>query len=128
MQEFVQKDFAPMVVDPDGAMRSMPKYMASIQPLIQMSAFLYHLKKDRHVHMIHKMHELLCDKMSDRAFKNGVHKLFVSILAALMTQEDLALRMFPILSGLGKTFYTWLVTQKVTYNCRNGDSKVGQYI
>lgn len=98
----MQTEFAPMLVDMDGTMSSMPTYMASIQPLIQMSAFLYHVKKDRHVHLIHKMHALFCDKMVDVSFKNGVHKLLVSILAAMMTQADHVIRMFPVLTGLGK--------------------------
>lgn len=101
MKEFVQNDFAPMLTDMNGALNSMPKYLSSIQPLIQISAFLYHLKKDRHVHVIHKIHALLCDKLVDQQFKLEVHKLIVSILAALMTQEDQVIRMFPVLTGLG---------------------------
>lgn len=102
MKTFVQTEFAPMLVDVNQAILSMPKYMSSIQPLVQLSAFLYHLKKDRHVHMIHKIHSVLCDKLVDQQFKVGVHKFIVSILAALMTQADQVLKMFPVLTGLGK--------------------------
>ena len=98
----MQIEFAPMLKDADGVLNSMPKYMSSIQPLIQMSAFLYHLKKDRHVHIIHKIHALFCDKVIDQQFKIGVHKLIVSILAALITQADQVIRLFPVLTGLGK--------------------------
>ena len=102
MRKFVQNDFAPLLMDDDGVMKSMPKYLSSIQPLIQMSAFLYHLKKDRHVHVIHKIHSVLCDKLVEQQFKQGVHKTIVSIIAALMTQEDQVIRMFPVLTGMGK--------------------------
>lgn len=102
MKEFVQVEFAPMLVDKDQVIKSLPKYMSSIQPLIQMSAFLYHLKKDRHVHQIHKIHDLFCDKLEDLEFKKGVHKWIVSIIAALLTQADQVLKMFPVLTGLGK--------------------------
>ena len=98
----MQDKFAPMLVDSNGVVNSMPRYMSSIQPLIQMSAFLYHLKKDRHVHIIHKIHSLFCDKLADKPFNNGIHKTIVSILAALMTQSDQVIRMFPVLTGLGK--------------------------
>lgn len=102
MKQFVQNEFAPMLIDPDGVLNSMPKYMSSVQPLIQLSAFLYYLEKDRHVHLIHKIHSLFCDKLVDQPFKNGIHKLIVSILAALMTQSEQAIRLFPVLTGLGK--------------------------
>lgn len=102
MRKFVQNKFAPLLVDPEGVLQSLPKYMASIQPLIQLSAFLYHLKKDRHVHIIHKIHSLFCDKLEDQPFKTGIHKTMVSILAALMTQPDQVIRLFPVLTGLGK--------------------------
>ena len=52
--------------------------------------------------MIHKIHSVLCDKLVDQQFKVGVHKFIVSILAALMTQADQVLKMFPVLTGLGK--------------------------
>lgn len=102
MKDFIQKEFVPLLVDTDGALNSMPKYMSSIQPLIQMSAFLYHLKKDRHVHLINKIHGLFCDQLTDQKFKTGVHKLIVSILAALMTQAEQGIKMFPVLTGLGE--------------------------
>ena len=102
MEVFVQNEFAPMLKDSNNGVNSMPKYMSSVQPLIQMSAFLYHIKKDRHVHIIHKMHSLFCDKLDDKQFITGVHKFIVSILAALMTQADQVIKMFPVLTGLGK--------------------------
>ena len=102
MKEFVQVEFAPMFLDNDQAMNSLPKYMSSIQPLIQLSAFLYYIKKDRHVHHIHKIHALFCDKLEDIEFKKGVHKWIVSIIAALLTQADQVLKMFPVLTGLGE--------------------------
>ena len=81
---------------------SFPKYQATIQPLVQLSAFLYYLGKDRHVHLIHKIHALFIDKSNDEKFIEGIHKLLLSILAALMTQADQAIRMYPVLTGLGR--------------------------
>ena len=83
--------------------------MDGIKPLVQLSAFLYQLvngqklgKFDRHVYMIHKIHALFCDKIKDASFEEGIHKLILSILAALMTQSEQAIRMYPVLTGLGK--------------------------
>ena len=104
MVEFVQNQFVPLLKGKNGTLDSMPKYMASIKPLVQITAFLYYINKDRHVHIIHKMHALFCEKRMDQNFQEGIHKLILSILAALMTQSDQAIRMYPVLSGLGK-FY-----------------------
>ena len=76
--------------------------MAVIQPLVQIIAFLYYLEKDRQVHLIHKIHALFCDKVRDVNFQEGIHKLILSIIAALMTQSEQAIRMYPVLTGLGK--------------------------
>lgn len=122
MKLFVQKQFAPLLKDANGVMRSLSKYMDCVQPLIQLFAFLYHLRKDRHVHLIHKIHELLSDKVVNRDFKDGVHKLMVSILAALLTQSDQVIKMFPVLTGLGKIDKQGNIYYN-PYNCRDGDSK-----
>ena len=103
MQEFVQNDFALMLKDEGGLIDGFPSYKEIIQPIVQLSAFLYYLQKDRHVHLIHKMHALFCDKVVDITFKEGIHKLIISILAALMTQSDQAIRMYPILMALGES-------------------------
>ena len=107
MIEFVQKQFVPLIKDTEGAMDSLPGYMDGIQPLVQMSSLLYHLRKDRHVYVIQEMHSMFCDKLNDTSFNEGIHKLIMSVIAALMTQSEQALRMYPILSGLGKCLLTY---------------------
>lgn len=99
-----------MLFDKNEVMAELPKYLEGIKPLVQLSAFLYQLvngekmgKFDRHVYMIQKIHALFCDKIKDLAFQEGIHKLILSILAALMTQSDQAVRMYPMLTGLGKS-------------------------
>ena len=102
MKDFVQTQFVPLLKDAEGAMDDLPGYMDGIQPLVQISSLLYHLRKDRHVFVIQQMHSMFCDKLNDVSFSEGIHKLIMSVIAALMTQSDQALRMYPILSGLGK--------------------------
>ena len=104
MKEFVQMQFVPLIKDAENAIDNLPDYMDGIQPLVQMSSLLYHLRKDRHVFVIQEMHSMFCDKLKDTSFSEGIHKLIMSVIAALMTQSDQALRMYPILSGLGKLF------------------------
>ena len=101
MQKFVQNEFVPLLKDEKKVIDSFPKYMAVIKPLVQLSAYLYYGVKDRHVHLIHKIHALFCDKCEDISFQEGIHRLIFSILAALMTQSDQAIRMYPVLTGLG---------------------------
>ena len=102
MDRFVQNDFVPMIKGKDKVLESFPKYMASIKPLVQMFAFLYYIQKDRHVHLTNKIHAVFCDKLKDSTFQEGMHKMILSILAALMTQSEQAIRMYPVLMGLGK--------------------------
>ena len=102
MQEFVQTYFVPVLKDKNKVVDSLPKYQAAVQPLVQIFAFLYYLKKDRQVHLTHKIHALFIEKLNDKSFQQGIHKLILSILAALMTQSEQAIRMYPILAGLGK--------------------------
>ena len=103
MHEFVQNDFVPILKDEKKIVDSLPKYQAAVQPLVQIFAFLYYLQKDRQVHLTHKIHALFIEKLNDKSFQQGIHKLIMSILAALMTQSEQAIRMYPILAGLGKT-------------------------
>ena len=102
MLDFVQNDFALMLKDEGRLIDGFPDYRQIIKPVVQISAFLYYLQKDRHVHLIHKMHALFCDKVVVGNFKEGIHKLIVSILAALMTQSEQAIRMYPVLMALGE--------------------------
>lgn len=102
MLDFVQNDFALLLKDEGRLIDDFPNYRQIIKPVVQISAFLYYLQKDRHVHLIHKMHALFCDKVVDVNFKEGIHKLIVSILAALMTQSEQAIRMYPVLMALGE--------------------------
>ena len=102
MREFIRNEFVPTLKDKNKVVDSIPKYKASIQPLVQLFAFLYYIQKDRHVHLTNKMHSLFCNKLMDKSFQDGIHKLILSILAALMTQSDQAIRMYPVLTGLGK--------------------------
>ena len=102
MKQFILSEFVPILKGKKKIMDSLPKYMAVIQPLVQIIAFLYYLEKDRHVHMIHKIHALFCEKVKDDNFQEGIHKLVISVIAALMTQSDQAIRMYPVLTGLGK--------------------------
>ena len=104
MLNLVQNDFVPLLKDKHKVVDSIPRYQAAIQPLVQMFAFLYYIEKDRQVHLAHKIHALFIEKLNDKSFQRGIHKLILSILAALMTQSDQAIRMYPILSGLGKFF------------------------
>ena len=100
--KLVQEKFVPMLKGKNGVVDSFPRYKATIQPLVQLFAFLYYLGKDRHVHLVNKIHSLFIDKSNDEKFTEGIHKLLLSILAALMTQSDQAIRMYPVLTGLGK--------------------------
>lgn len=102
MIQFVQKEFVPMLKGEDSVLDSFPRYMASIKPLVQMSAFFYYIQKDRHVHLTNKIHAVFCDRLKDTAFQEGMHKMIWSILAAVMTQSDQAIRMYPVIMGLGK--------------------------
>ena len=104
MKHFVKKEFTQLLMDKNKVVDNLPKYMAIIQPLVQLSAYLYYLQRDKHVHLIHKIHALFCDKTNDVNFRQGIHKLVLSILAAMMTQSDQVLRMYPVLTGLGKRF------------------------
>ena len=109
MLEFIRNEFVPTLKDKNKVVDSIPKYKASIQPLVQLFAFLYYIQKDRHVHLTNKMHSLFCNKLTDKSFQDGIHKLILSILAALMTQSDQAIRMYPVLTGLGKRKYSLII-------------------
>ena len=115
MKQFVKKEFTQLLMDKNKVVNNLPKYMAIIQPLVQLSAYLYYLQRDKHVHLIHKIHALFCDKTNDVNFRQGIHKLVLSILAAMMTQSDQVLRMYPVLTGLGKKYKILEFLQKSNY-------------
>ena len=102
MNKFVREVFTPLLTDKDDWIGSLPRYKDCIQPLVQLFGFLYSIKKDRHVEIIRKIHGLFVRTLEDEDFTEGIHKLVLSIIAALMTQPEHALRMYPVLSSLGK--------------------------
>ena len=102
MQKFIDEKFRPLLTDKLNVLDRLPKYKEGIQPLVQMIAFLYTNKKDHQVEALRQIHGLLVGKLDDENFQIGTHRLIMSVLAALMTQSDQALLMYPILSALGK--------------------------
>ena len=105
MKKFVNEKFRPLITDKANLLGKFPTYKDGIQPLVQLISYLFHIRKDVHAEELRHMHGLLITKLEDDNFQQGTHRLILSVIAALMTQSDQALRMYPILSALGKYIF-----------------------
>ena len=102
MKTFVNSKFRPLLADSNNLMSKFPDYKDGVQPFVQLFAFLYGRQKDRQVEAIRTLHSLFWAKLNEETFSTGIHNMVMCVLAALMTQSDQALRMYPVLTTLGK--------------------------